>query len=94
MAIMAFLVTPLVIGVMFLFGWQMGLVWSNATTIESFEYETEQYVAKREGKAFRYPYDLGWRTNLQYTFGRKRWQWLLPVLVDHDGIHWTRNQGA
>jgi hypothetical protein len=47
---MAFLVTPLVIGVGFLLGWQLSLVLSNATTIESFEFESEQYIAKRERK--------------------------------------------
>lgn len=50
MAVMGFLVAPLVIGVIFLLVWQLGLVFNNATTIESYEYEAEQYVARREGK--------------------------------------------
>eukprot|EP00698_Gefionella_okellyi_P012511 TRINITY_DN3379_c0_g1_i2.p1 TRINITY_DN3379_c0_g1~~TRINITY_DN3379_c0_g1_i2.p1 ORF type:complete len:291 (-),score=8.26 TRINITY_DN3379_c0_g1_i2:46-918(-) len=94
MAVASFLIVPMVIGVSFLLGWQLSLVFKNATTIESFEHEQEMHVASREGKEFKYPYDNGWTANMRACFGKSKWQWLLPTDIEHDGLSWQRSRAS
>lgn len=81
------------VGLLFMF--HTYLILSAQTTIEFYQNRVAIMVARRQGKTFENPYDLGYRRNWQAVFGSSRW-WFLPVVraPPTDGISWPINPKA
>jgi len=87
-AVALFLTVLVLLGVGFLFGFQMSIIVKNTTTIESWEFEDASRRARRRGKRVHHTYDLGWRDNLYTFFGSNVFLWLCPFRrPPGDGIH-------
>jgi len=72
--------------------WQVYLILTSQTTIEFYFNRTAINDAKKIGKVYRNPFDLGIAGNFQYFFGTREsrfwFSWLLPggVKVPGDGV--------
>lgn len=84
---------------LFLF-WHTWLVCTNQTTIEFYCNRFDALEARREGRAFRNPYTVGVRANVEQVFGRSpragllgALAWTLPSLAKPpgDGVSFPSN---
>jgi len=74
------LAVGLAVGLML--AWHLYLVLTGQTTIGFYYNRYRAHVAKKRGEVYHNEYDLGYRANWQFFFGRGRFwfSWLLPTL--------------
>jgi len=84
---------PTLLGVMCLCGYQMQLISENITSIEAYTKDIEQRKAKKKGKPYRFPYDLGFRHNIAFVFGDHWCNYLVPSIPRDDGLHYEVHKG-
>jgi hypothetical protein len=83
------LLGPMWCGIASLCLMQHGLVFQNNTSIEQHIRRYAYYEAKKEGRKYLWPYDLGPPQNVLQFFGTDRHRWYFPVAPRSllDGIH-------
>ena len=69
---------PVTIAVGGLFWYQFSCILENLTTIDEYIVERRMRSARRSGRTYEWPYDMGWRRNLVNFFGNSVGQWLIP----------------
>jgi len=78
--------------------WQIYLMLSSQTTIEFYINRQAISSARKAGKVYRNPFDLGISANFQNFFGTREspfwFSWLVPggIKVVGDGISWIKRQ--
>jgi len=87
-AVQLVILFPTMLGVCGLFIYQMTLVSSNTTVIESLDNDSKERKARREGRIFVYPYDLGRLENIRSVLGSDIRTWLYPTKPKGDGLTW------
>jgi hypothetical protein len=70
--------------------YHFGLVSVNRTTLSEMkrEADVEKGIAEEQNV-----YDVGWYRNCNQVFGKKWWQWVLPINGTRtcDGMNWPKN---
>ena len=70
--------------------YHLGLASVNRTTLSEMkrEADVEKGIAEEQNV-----YDVGWYRNCVQVFGKKWWQWILPINETRtcDGMNWPKN---
>ncbi|KAJ4979213.1 hypothetical protein NE237_009993 [Protea cynaroides] len=71
-----------------LLGWHIYLLGHNMTTIEHYEGTRAKWLARKSGKSYHHPYDIGLYRNVTLILGSNMLKWFCPTSISHlkDGI--------
>jgi len=79
---------PMTIGIASLFVHQVGCIWKNLTTIETFLDVRYKGYAKKSGmKKWVWFYDQGWKSNFKQVMGNSFKEWFLPIPSPIEGCN-------
>jgi len=85
------IIIPTILAVSCLCIFQLQLLTSNTTTVESMDLETNERIYYKKGKSYQFPYDLGTINNMKQVLGSNVCLWLLPTTPESDGLTYEIN---
>lgn len=91
LCLMSVVLIPITISIICLCVFQLSLISSNTTNIESYEVHWAKREARRKRKPYFYPYNLGIIGNFRQFLGSSLLVWFFPSQIEGNGYQWSFN---